>query len=77
MFDDVARDLKMDYSHNGTEWKSVSPAKARRSLQNCRPASVRRRSVSAAELDELLGESTAGESNTNRGNANMSMGEEY
>lgn len=76
LFDDVARDLKMDFSNNGTEWKSVSPAEARKSLQKCRPTSARRLSVSAAELNELLGEKSRGEG-SNAGDASMSEGEEY
>ena len=72
LFDDIARDLKMDFSHDANEWKTVSPDEARRSLQKCRPSRARKLSVSAAELDELLGGSTA-----DLTDGNMSVSEEY
>ena len=71
LFDDVAKDLKLDFSDDGTNWKTVTPAEARKSLAKCRPARTKKASVSAAELDQLLGESEQTDDN------NMSVNEEY
>ena len=56
LFDDSARDLKMDFSDDSQVWRTVSPADARKSLAKCRPSRGRRGSVSAAELEQLLGQ---------------------
>ena len=57
LFDDVNQDLKMDFSQDNLEWKTVLPDEARKSLQKCRPARARRLSVSAGELEQMLGSS--------------------
>lgn len=57
LFDDVAHDLKLDFSHDSIEWKSVSPDEARKSLRKCRPNRPRRTSVSSKELEQLQGKS--------------------
>ena len=54
LFDDRSRDLRLDFSQ-GSEWKSVSPDEAKKTLQKCRPARTRKSSVSATELEQLLG----------------------
>lgn len=74
LFDDVARDLRMDFSHNASDWKTVTPTEARKSLQKCRPASVGKPAVSAAELDGLLGGGAAGGGASDQ---SESMEEEY
>ena len=56
LFDDLNRDLKMDFTHDSVTWKTVSPSDARNTLKKCRPARTRRNSVSSAELEQLLGE---------------------
>ena len=55
LFDDTARDLKLDFSTGQDEWKSVSPPEARKALQACRPARTGRVAVSATELGDMLG----------------------
>ena len=55
LFDDSTGDLKMDFSHNNIDWRTVSPDDARKSLKKCRPNRGRRSSVSAGELEQLLG----------------------
>ena len=67
LFDDANRDLKMDFSYDSEEWRSVSPADARSSLKKCRPARTRKNSVSSSELEKLLGSN----------DPDMSVGEEY
>ena len=56
LFDDVNLDLKMDFSTDGTTWRTVLPGEARKSLVKCRPTRQRRLSVSGEELNSLLGE---------------------
>ena len=68
LFNDADRDLKLDFSHDSNEWKTVSPAEARKSLAKCRPSRQRKASVSALELEQLLGHNS---------DANMSGTEEY
>ena len=68
LFNDADSDLKLDFSHDSNEWKTVSPAEARKSLTKCRPSRQRKASVSALELEQLLGQSS---------DANMSGTEEY
>lgn len=67
LFDDVNRDLKMDFSEDNAVWRTVSPSDARKSLAKCRPARGRKASVSADELEQLLGQDEA----------NMSVAEEF
>ena len=55
LFDDTARDLKLDFSFDSVNWKTVSPDEARKSLLKCRPARPGRTAVTATELDGLLG----------------------
>lgn len=55
LFDDACRDLKMDFSSNNVDWKTVSPDEARKTLRKCRPNRTRRLSISAGELEQLLG----------------------
>ena len=71
LFDDLNRDFKMDFSHDSTDWRTVSPSDARKTLKKCRPGRARKNSVSTAELEQILGEPDAGEQ------ADMSVGEEY
>ena len=54
LFDDSTRDLRLDFSQ-GSEWKSVNPEEAKKTLRSCRPSRARKSSVSANELEELLG----------------------
>ena len=54
LFEDTASDLKMDVALNGTDWKTVLPADARRLLENCRPARGGRETMSQSDLDEIL-----------------------
>lgn len=68
LFDDVSRDLKLDFSTGQEEWKSVSPQEARKALQNFRPARTGRVAVSASELGDMLG---------GKGSADEEMDEEY
>ena len=70
LFDDQSRDLKMDFSHNNVDWKTVSPSDARKTLKKCRPGGNHKSSVSPVELEQLLGEPNADQ-------ADMSVGEEY
>lgn len=58
LFDDPTRDLKLDFSTDSITWKTISPDEARKSLSRRRPARSRRLSVSAADLDDLLGDQT-------------------
>ena len=67
LFDDRNKDLKMDFSNDGAEWRSVSPSEARESLAKCRPGRARRGSVSSSELEQLLGQAES----------DMSVNEEY
>ena len=55
LFDDVNMDLKMDFTVDSVTWKTLSPEDARQSIKRCRPGRTRRVSVSAVELDSLLG----------------------
>ena len=55
LFDDNEKDLKMDFSCKTDNWKTVSPSEAKKSLEKCRPTKARRSSVSAADLEQLLG----------------------
>ena len=71
LFDDAARDLKLDFSVDSAEWKSVTPKQAKESLAKCRPSRATKTAVSTAELDRILGEPGTGEE------ANMSINEEY
>lgn len=71
LFDDNTRDLKLDFSFDATNWKTVSPDEARKSLSKCRPARSGRTAVTASELDELL----LGEQE--RTEADMSVNEEF
>ena len=57
LFDDAARDLKMDFSTDSATWKTVVPEEARKSLRKCRPSRPRRQSVTANDLEALLGSS--------------------
>ena len=68
LYDDLTRDLRLDFSTGENEWKSVTPSEARKSLRACRPARTRKSSVSATELEQLLG---------SRQDSNMSVSEEY
>ena len=56
LFDDVNLDLKMDFSTDGTTWKTVLPSEARQLLEKCRPSRTRRLSVNGDELSKLLGD---------------------
>lgn len=71
LFDDANRDLKMDFSNDATTWKTVLPDEARRSLARCRPTRARKLSVSADELDQLLG------SRKNAETEDMNVSEEF
>ena len=71
LFDDSVKDLKLDFSYDGKTWKTVTPSQARKSLAKCRPGRSRKESVSAAELDDLLGGPEDG------GEADMSVNDEY
>ena len=51
LFDDACSNLKMDLSTDGTTWKTVLPAEAKRSLDKCRPTRARRLSMGREELD--------------------------
>ena len=56
LFDDSTRDLRLDFSQDSSEWRSVTPAEARKTLQSCRPARRSgKASVSAVDLKPLLG----------------------
>ena len=55
LFDDLHRDLKMDFSYDSADWKTVLPAEARKSLKACRPARSKKNSVSASDLEKILG----------------------
>ena len=57
LFDDVTRDLRLDFSYGTSpEWRSVTPTEARKSLQACRPLKkAGRAAASASELETLLG----------------------
>ena len=55
LFDDLNRDLKMDFSYDSVEWKTVVPSEARKSLKTCRPTRSRKNSVSASDLEKILG----------------------
>ena len=68
LFDDTSRDLKVDFSCDNVSWKSVSPSDARKTLLKCRPARSRRNSVSAEELEQLLGQENE---------ADLSVSEEF
>lgn len=54
LFDDANRDLKLDFSYDSAEWKTVSPAEARKTLLKCRPARAQKAAVSTSELELLL-----------------------
>lgn len=56
LFDDAVRDLKLDFSSDATNWKTVTPDEARKSLLKCRPSRPGRAVATAAELDTMLGE---------------------
>ena len=72
LFDDAKKDLKVDFSTDATNWRTVSPDEARKSLQKCRPARPGRSAVSSAELDSLLAGEPGGEDDDV-----MSVNEEY
>ena len=55
LFDDFHCDLKMDFTYDSADWKTVLPAEARKSLKACRPARSRKNSVSASDLEKILG----------------------
>ena len=59
LFDDVNMDLKMDFTVDAVTWKTLSPEEATQSIKRCRPGRTRRVSVSAFELDGLLGKGCA------------------
>ena len=70
LFDDASRDLRLDFSIDASEWKSVSPEEARKTLKSCRPSrSAGRASASVTELEGLLGNPDDW--------SDMSVGEEY
>ena len=56
LFDDANHDLKMDFTTDGSTWKTVVPRDARKSLEKCRPSRTRRLSVTDDELNSLLGD---------------------
>ena len=70
IFDDSNRDLRLDFSNDLVEWKSVSPDEARKTLRNCRPAKARKSAILASELKQLLGK-------PDESSADMSVNEEY
>ena len=61
LFDDANLNLKMDFSTDGTNWKTVLPSEARKSLEKCRPSRARRLSVSGDELNSMLGKAPQGD----------------
>ena len=70
LFDDVARDLRLDFAKDDTGWKTVSPSEARKTLQSCRPTRTGGRApTSAVELEQLLG--------ADGDRSDMSVNEEY
>ena len=68
IFDDSCRDLRLDFANN-SDWRSVSPDEARKTLQNCRPARMKKAAVTSAELEKLLGSQNESQ--------DMSVNEEY
>ena len=75
LFDDTNLDLKMDFSTDGINWKTVLPSEARKSLEKCRPSRTRRLSVSGDELNSMLGE--ASQENASSAEVSMEDTEEF
>ena len=54
LFDDNNLDLKMDFSTDGENWKTVIPSEAKKTLAKLRPQRTRKLSATQEELETLL-----------------------